>query len=96
MVRELGGPAMSVSLLEGSLSNRLASLLGSLPAEPSEHCFNLDELSLRLGMPLPEQAQTATFWQRGDLGRSVRGLGYRVQVRYAQVIFLGEGTDRGA
>jgi hypothetical protein len=94
-VRSLDGPSVNVSLLEGSLSERVASLLVTLPAGAVEHCYPLDNLSLQLGAPLPDMAQNATFWQRGELGRVVRGLGYTVQVRYGEVVFIGEGRDRG-
>jgi hypothetical protein len=92
----MNGPVLTVSQLEGSLPDRVGALLSSLPVERGEHVFALDDLSLQLGMPLPDFARNASFWQRGDLGRAVRRHGYIVQVRYGEVIFIGEGTFGGA
>src|SRR5713101_8453551 len=81
---------VSLALSRGSLSERIVMLLRSLPADSGEHPFELDELSLRLGMRLPDVAQTATYWQRGELGRSLRRLGFGVRVEYGRVIFLSD------
>lgn len=86
---------LALSLEHGSLADRVAAMLSSLPDNAGEWVFPLDELSLRLGLRLPDLAQTATFWQRGELGRRLRGLGFGVRVQYGQVVFLGQGAARG-
>jgi hypothetical protein len=95
-VQSLNAPSVRLSLLEGSLADRISALLLSLPNDTNEYCFPLEDLSLQLGTPLPDLAQNATFWQRGDVGRVVRGQGFAVQVRYREVVFVCEGRDRGA
>jgi len=89
------GEEVSLSLERGSLADRVAGLLCSKPADAGEWAFSLDDLSLKLGLRLPAVAQTATFWQRGELGRRLRGLGHGVRVEYGRVVFTGEGAGRG-
>ncbi len=89
------GQHLSLSFEQGSLADRIAALLLSLPLIPLEQTFTLEDLSLRLGLRLPDLAQTATFWQRGELGRRLRGLGFGVRVEYGRVVFTGEGAERG-
>lgn len=71
-----------------TLPARLARLLASLPLASSECAFALDELSLRLGQRLPDQAQTLTYWQRGVLGRGLRRAGFSVRVELGRVVFM--------
>lgn len=89
------GEDLPFSFVQGSLADRVAAMLSSLPAGSVEHVFALDDLSLRLGLRLPDLAQTATFWQRGELGRRLRGLGFGVRVQYGQVVFTGVGAGCG-
>jgi hypothetical protein len=86
---------LTLSLEQGSLADRVGALLESLPAGAGGHSLTLEELSLRLGLRLPDLAQTATFWQRGELGRRLRRLGYGVGVEYGRVVFTGEGVGCG-
>ncbi len=84
---------LSLSLERGSLADRVGALLRSLPADSNEHTLTLDELSLKLGLRLPDLAQTATYWQRGELGRRLRRLGYGIRVEYGRVVFTGGGVE---
>jgi len=81
----------------GSLPRRLAALLQGRDGEHREVPFELDELSLALGQRLPPQAQTMTYWQRGDLGRALRKTGFDVRVEQGRVIFVrrAEGGREG-
>lgn len=79
---------LELSLNQGSLAQRLALLLDAPNADSAELPFSLDDLSLALGLRLPDLAQTATFWQRGDLGKVLRRRGYGVRVEFGRVIFV--------
>ena len=79
----------------GPLPVRLASLLTSLDASVEALNLALDELSLRLGVRLPDQAQTLTYWQRGDVGRALRGAGFLVRVEYGRVVLVRHVEGRG-
>lgn len=82
---------VAFSLEQGSLAERLASLLSALQKGAPEAGFTLDDLSLRLGLRLPDLAQTATYWHRADVGRTLRGLGFGVRVEFGRVIFVRTG-----
>lgn len=84
-----------VATLSGSLPERLRALLAEHATGQGDLPFDLDGLSLALGLRLPDQAQTATFWQRGDLGRALRGSGFGVRVELGRVIFV-RGTSAAA
>lgn len=84
----ISGAGVSVSLAAGALPQRLRAFLAELPRERGAFAFDLDEVSLRLGRRLPDQAQTITYWQRGELGRALRGAGFGVGVEYGRVIFM--------
>jgi len=79
---------LGLSLNQGSLAQRLEQLLEDSDPENGQIPFALDDLSLALGVRLPDVAQTATFWQRGDLGRVLRRREYGVRVEYGRVIFI--------
>lgn len=79
----------------GPLPVRLASLLASFDDSSDEFSLALDELSLRLGLRLPDQAQTLTYWQRGDLGRALRGAGFMLRVQYGRIVFVRYAAQRG-
>jgi hypothetical protein len=79
---------IELSLHQGSLAQRLEDLLSDAAAEGGELAYSLDDLSLQLGARLPDLAQTATFWHRGDVGRALRRHGYRVRVELGRVIFV--------
>jgi hypothetical protein len=79
---------VALSLERGSLAERLSSMLRSIPETATEQAYSLDQLSLTLGIRLPDVAQTATYWHRGDVGRRLRALGFGVRVELGRVIFV--------
>lgn len=72
----------------GPLHERFQEMLREIPASQKETMLALDELSLRLGSRMPDVAQTATYWQRGAVGRALRSAGYSVRVELGHVIFV--------
>jgi hypothetical protein len=77
-----------VSSIEGSLPARVVALLNGRNRHDGDAPFELDSLALVLGQRLPDQAQTMTYWQRGELGRALRSAGYGVRVEQGRVIFV--------
>jgi hypothetical protein len=82
------GEEMVVSVQQGPFAQRLSGLLQTIPATVGEQPYELDELSLLLGLRLPDVAQTVTFWHRGETGRAMRRLGFGVRVELNRVIFV--------
>jgi hypothetical protein len=86
--RRDGVAGISLAQGSGALPDRLRALLASLSHDALEVSFSLDQICLRLGQRLPDQAQTITYWQRGELGRALRAEGFAVRVEYGGVIFM--------
>jgi hypothetical protein len=84
----LAGDDVTLSLQSGSLTERLAALLQAIPDTAEEQPYALGDLSLLLGLRLPDLAQTETYWHRGETGRAIRGLGFGVRVEFGHVIFV--------
>jgi hypothetical protein len=82
------GDSVTLSVHSGSLPERLSVLLRTIPDDAEARPYGLDELSLLLGLRLPEVAQTETYWHLGETGRRMRALGFGVQVEYGRVIFV--------
>ena len=79
---------IALTPVQRSLPEQLVRLLSGLPDGETEIPFGLPLLSLELGRRLPEQAQTITFWQRGDVGRALRRAGFAVRVEYGKIVFV--------
>ena len=79
---------IALTPVERPLPEQLARLLARFAGDQREERLGLPQLSLELGRRLTEQAQTITFWQRGELGRMLRRSGFAVRVEYGTVIFI--------
>ncbi len=82
------GAEVTLSLRQGSSTDRLVALLKTIPDTAAEQAYELDELSLVLGLRLPDMAQTETYWHRGETGKAIRRLGFGVRVEFGRVVFV--------